>query len=428
MKSVMTRFAKSLISLLVITLATSATVFALDVTSPEKGRLVEESVYNNTSAVDLLSSHYSDLLSDHNSENSRKKELRLAMALKIFDATYNHITQASSSSSANGKRFLPSPAALLKIDAVLASIDNSSGNESDSEYIEAMRSRLNTLGTAAENELIRNVLEDMKNNEDTIKDLNAGNPSELLNQILNDDSNNNDGLTDNDDSENNVPEVTDIEVPDDSADRTGTDDSSYDDDNFAEDLQDTSTGNLTAADMAGWSDEELADRIAALTALADSGEANSNLAAMQQLQALRNEEKLNGQNTPESDTTESNDTVPGNVVPPTNTPDEAIPTGEGNDTSISLADERSQQIDSQMGPGGSLSLFDNALVNMTDFFHTDKDSEEDADQTGTGIYDPLTLKELSEEDVDSMGIIDNFDTELIQGGTDEAISERNISN
>jgi hypothetical protein len=424
MKSAMTKPIKGSIVWLVIAFLTSANLFALDVSYPDKGRIIDDSTYRNTSAIDILSANYGDLLAVHNSENSRTKELRLAMALKIFDTTYNSINKTSIVNP-DQKRFLPSPEALLKIDNMLSSIDSSTSSMSDAEYVDSMRTQLNKLGSAAENELIRNVLQDMENNKDTIKDLNPDSPQNLLNQLLNsvDGSEDEDGT---DDSGPPAQDVPDVKVPDDLPDRAEADDSTYVDNNFEENLQNTTSDTLTTSDLDDWSDQELADRISALSELADSGNVNANLALMEQLQKDREEQKRNNENSSAIDNTTAIENAGGNGDGINNINVETTQS-EGNSQNSEEDNRRASDIANLMSQRTDLSLFDSALVNMTDFFHTDKDSEENPDQTGTGVFDPLTLKELSQDDLDNMNITDNFDTELVQGGSDEGISERNVS-
>ena len=132
MKHVMRRALRCSVVLLVAALlALPSPLLSQNVIAPDKGRIIEETTYRNSSAIDILSANYSDLLSAENSENSQRKELRLAMSLKIYDAAFNHINPASSSDNADRKRFLPSPSALIEIDSMLASLNFSSGIESD---------------------------------------------------------------------------------------------------------------------------------------------------------------------------------------------------------------------------------------------------------------------------------------------------------
>jgi cell division septation protein DedD len=330
------------------------------------------------------------------------------MALKMYDSTYNLVNADAGTSD---QRYLPSPAALSRIESMLDAIDDGCGG-TDREYVEAVRNRLSSIGTAAENELINSVLEDMNENKETISSLGddvvdaPATPSDSSDEGDNEDATENETFTGPEDL---------VDVPADEPDHMTPAEDAYDFTNLPDEVEDTSSDNLTAEEINGWTDEELNDRIAALSSLGDNSPQSQNLAAMEE--ALNN--RLNQQtqtpvtqvvsNTPETQTTQ----------------EESETSSSGEEES--QADARAREIDSSFGASGSISLIDNALANMTDFFHTDKDTEEDKENASTGIFDPLTSRELSEEEVDSMDIMDNFDTELVQGGQDEAVSERNIS-
>lgn len=379
-----------------------------EVSSPKKGRVIDASTYRASSAVELIESQYSDLLQGDSTDSSHRK-IRLAMALKMYDSTYNLV---NADAGASDKRYLPSPAALSRIESMLDAIDDGCQG-SDREYVEAVRNRLSSIGTAAENELINSVLEDMNENKETISSLGDEVVDTPAGPADSDDDDQD--QAGNDDEDSSLPADL-VDVPADEPDHMTPAEDTYDFTNLADEVEETSSENLTTEEINGWTDEELNDRIAALTSLGDNSSQNQNLTAMED--ALNN--RLNQQtqtpvtgvavNTPESQTPQEGQ--------------EGVATGREEE---SQADARARDIDSSFGSSGSMSLIDNALANMTDFFHTDKDSENDEENASTGIYDPLTSRELTEEEVDSMGIMDNFDTELVQGGSDEAVSERNIS-
>jgi len=143
----------------------SSNLHAVNGSNTDRGKTIESQDYNSKSAIQLIKNEYSNLIPSDSSEESRKKLLRLAMALKVYDRAYSHIHSSYGNNDSNNKKYLPSSEAISKIEKTLDKMA-SQGALTDTQYVQDMNSKLNNIGSVEENEIIGNILEDLQNNKD----------------------------------------------------------------------------------------------------------------------------------------------------------------------------------------------------------------------------------------------------------------------
>ena len=387
--------------LLVSFLTTAAWAIPAGIDQPNKPRYVNVEPTDGASATNLIRSSYGDVLSSlGNTEAERERlTIRLAIAYRLFNRGLGEL--GGQGNSTDGRFYAPSPEALLRVEGMLPTVPAKERAHTSEEYVKQLEPRLTNLGPAAYKELMGYVANETTQNkalfpEDTVAKANA---------ITSDQDTDGDVMARRVTGEINVPDGDATDIDSDQYTAPG---------NLVDTLPNSTSSSLDPNVLATMSERQLKDMIASLQG-SYNPQAQSNLAVLQAALAKVQQEKAL-QGTGDNGTlTGGND---GNDVTTT------VATGNDGSTvvgeDVALADVRASDIDKNMGSAVRVSpWFDATLRNLTDFFHTGKEEEDDDENTVGKVYDPLTGQEVKKDELD-------FEGELVQFGADEGISQRGV--